>query len=83
MAAPEPTGPVATPSVVYRNADDGPPVSLLVVAAVALILALLALLYAFAARTGRLAGPRRAAREAVFRLGGTWGDFADWLRVGR
>jgi hypothetical protein len=83
-AAPaEPTGPVATPTLVYSNPDDSLPPALLVPLAVAALLALLALLYAFAARTGRLPGPRRAAREAAFRLGGTWGDFADWLRAGR
>jgi hypothetical protein len=49
--------------------------------------ALLALLYAALSRLGwgerRLAGFRRAWREAMFRAGGTWGDFADWIRVGR
>jgi hypothetical protein len=79
----EPSGPVATPTLVYSNPDDDLPPVLLVVAAAALLLALLGLLYALAARTGRLAGPRRSAREAAFRLGGTWGDFADWLRTGR
>ena len=51
------------------------------------LLALLALLFAAAGRFGwaesRLAGPRRALSEATFRAGGTWGDFADWIRVGR
>jgi hypothetical protein len=49
--------------------------------------ALAALLYAALSRLGwgerRLAGVRRAWREATFRAGGTWGDFADWMRVGR
>ena len=53
----------------------------------ALIFAVLALLFAAAGRFGwaesRLAAPRRALREATFRLGGTWGDFADWMRLGR
>ena len=31
----------------------------------------------------RLAGAHRAWQEAAFRMGGTWGDFADWMRVGR
>ena len=83
----EPSGPVATPSVVYSNADDAVPVSLLVLAALIALLALLALAYAGLTRLGwaekRLAGPRRAWREAAFRMGGTWGDFADWMRVGR
>jgi hypothetical protein len=72
---------------VYRNADDSVPVSLLVLAGVLALLALLALLYAALSRLGwgekRLAGLRRAGREARFRAGGTWGDFADWIRVGR
>lgn len=83
----EPSGPVATPSVVYRNADDPVPVSLLVLAALLALLAVLALVYVAVTRLGWaekwLAGPRRAWREAAFRMGGTWGDFADWMRVGR
>ncbi len=31
----------------------------------------------------RLAGARHATGEATFRAGGTWGDFRDWLRLGR
>jgi hypothetical protein len=58
-----------------------------VLAAMLALLALLALAFAAANRLGwadtRLAGPRRALREASFRAGGTWGDFADWLRLGR
>ena len=72
---------------VYDNPDDALPVALLVPAALLGLLALLALLYAVAGRLGwadgRLAGVRRAWREATFRAGGTWGDFADWIRVGR
>ena len=83
----EPSGPEVTPSPVYANADDSLPPSLLVVAALLALVALLALAYAAASRFGwaerRLAGPRRAFREATFRIGGTWGDFADWLRPGR
>jgi hypothetical protein len=63
------------------------PVSLLVLAGVLALVAVLALLYAVISRLGwgerRLAGVRRAWDEARFRAGGTWGDFADWLRVGR
>jgi hypothetical protein len=51
------------------------------------LIALAALLLAAAGRLGwaesTLAGPRRAVREATFRAGGTWGDFADWIRLGR
>jgi hypothetical protein len=83
----EPSGPAVTPAPVYSNADDGVPLSLLVLAGLLALLALLALLFAAAGRFGwaesRLAGPRRALREATFRAGGTWGDFADWMRLGR
>jgi hypothetical protein len=85
--APEPTGPVATPEPVYSNADDAIPPSLLVLAALLVLLALLAALLGLAGRFGwyeeRLAGWRRSLREASFRMGGTWGDFADWMRLGR
>jgi hypothetical protein len=83
----EPTGPEVTPAPVYSNTDDGLPFSLLVLAALLALLALLALVFAGAGRLGwadqRLAGPQRALREASFRAGGTWADFADWLRAGR
>ena len=83
----EPSGPVATPQPAYANADDDLPLSLLVLAGLLGFLALLALLFALASRLGwaesRLAGPRRSLREASFRAGGTWGDFADWIRLGR
>jgi hypothetical protein len=87
-AAPaEPSGPVATPEPVYANADDALPPALLVPAGLLALFALLALGLVAAERFGwaesRLAGPRRAVREATFRAGGTWGDFADWIRLGR
>jgi hypothetical protein len=85
--AAEPSGPAATPEPVYRNADDGVPLSLLLLAGLLALVALVALLYALVSRLGwgdsRLAATRRAWREARFRAGGTWGDFADWIRVGR
>jgi hypothetical protein len=85
--AAEPSGPAPTPSVVYRNGDDPVPISLLVLAGVLALLALLALGYVALTRLGwadeRLARPRRAWREAAFRTGGTWADFSDWIRVGR
>jgi hypothetical protein len=83
----EPSGPAATPAPVYENSDDSLPVALLVLGGLAVLLALLALLYAALSRLGWAERPltrvRRAWREAAFRLGGTWGDFADWMRVGR
>jgi hypothetical protein len=84
---PEPSGPAATPAPVYVNDDDSVPVALLVLGGLAALVALLALLYAALSRLGWAERPltriRRTWREAVFRLGGTWGDFADWMRVGR
>jgi hypothetical protein len=81
----EPSG--TPPPPAYANADDSVPVSLLVLAGVLALVALVALLYAVLSRLGwgerRLSGVRRAWDEARFRAGGTWGDFADWLRVGR
>ena len=51
----------------------------------ALALAGLALLAAFvlAARRGHFAGFGHAWREASYRAAGAWGDFGDWLRLGR
>ena len=81
----EPSGPAPQPA--YVNEDDPFPVALLVVAGVVALVALLALVYAVLSRLGWAERPlsrvRRAWREAAFRAGGTWGDFADWIRVGR
>jgi hypothetical protein len=83
----EPSGPAATPAPVFDNPDDSLPVALLVLGGLAALLALLALLYAGLSRLGWAERPlnrvRRAWREAAFRAGGTWADFADWIRVGR
>jgi len=89
---PAPAAPPAEPSgtppePTYANEDDSLPLVLLVPAGLLALLALLGLLYVLLSRLGwgetRLAGVRRAWREATFRAGGTWGDFADWIRVGR
>jgi hypothetical protein len=37
----------------------------------------------YARRTGRLPGWSQAWREAGYRATGAWGDFGDWLRLGR
>ena len=37
----------------------------------------------YARRTGRLEGWGHAWREASYRATGAWGDFSDWLRLGR
>jgi hypothetical protein len=85
--AAEPSGPALSPEPLYRNADDRLPLPILLLAGLLALLALVALLYALVSRLGwgesRLARTRRAWREARFRAGGTWGDFADWIRVGR
>jgi hypothetical protein len=89
-AAPVPAAPAApapATAVAYRNEDDDVPVALLALAGLLGAIALLALAYALLGRIpwvdDRLAGTRRAWREAGFRAGGTWGDFTDWLRLGR
>ena len=83
----EPTGPPAEPPKVFVNEDDGLPIPLIVLGGIAVLCALLALLYALLSRLGwadrALTPVRRSWREARFRAGGTWGDFADWMRLGR
>ncbi len=87
MPPAEPTGPPAEPPKVFVNEDDGLPIPLIVLGAIAVLCALLALLYALLSRLGwadrALTPVRRSWREARFRAGGTWGDFADWMRLGR
>jgi len=83
----EPSGPPAEPPKVFVNDDDAVPIPLLVLGGIAVLCALLALLYALLSRLGwaerALTPVRRSWREARFRAGGTWGDFADWMRLGR
>jgi hypothetical protein len=83
----EAAAPPPAPAPVYSNPDDPVPVALVVLAGLLGVLALVALALALVSRAGwgerALAGPTRAWREAAFRAGGTWGDFADWIRVGR
>ena len=90
-ATPTPTPtPAATPPaeaqlVVTRpSAQDAN----LLVPALLLAVALLGLAGAgaaaiYARRTGRLGGWGHAWREASYRATGAWGDFSDWLRLGR
>jgi hypothetical protein len=79
-----PAGPPETRLVVTRPGDRG---SLLVPAlllAAALVgLALTGASALAARRGGRLAGWGHAWREAAYRATGAWGDFGDWLRLGR
>jgi hypothetical protein len=89
-ATPTPTV-TATPAapedqlvVTKPNADDAN----LAVPGLLLAAALLGLAGAggtalYARRTGRLQGWSHAWREASYRATGAWGDFSDWLRLGR
>jgi hypothetical protein len=77
----------ATAPVLLDRPHRGTPVGLLVALGL-LALGLLAVLLALAARRfgwgeERLAGARHAWGEAAYRAGGTWGDFVDWVRLGR
>ncbi len=66
---------------------NGAPVPLILLGVVAGLFALTALVLLVMKRLGlaegRLAPVRHSWREASWRLGGTWEDFRDWLRVGR
>lgn len=87
-----PAAPAAPPAgsleqVMVNRPHTGTPLGLLIAVAL-LAAALLAWLAALAARRfgwgeERLAGARHAWGEATFRAGGTWGDFLDWVRLGR
>jgi Viral BACON domain len=82
--APTPTAPPQAQLVVTRPGDDPS----LLVPALMLAAALLGLAAAggaaiYARRTGRLAGWTHSWREAGYRASGAWGDFSDWLRLGR
>ena len=79
--------PPASAPVLLDRPHEGTPVGLLIALGL-LALALLAALLAVAAgRFGwggeRLAAARHAWGEAAYRASGTWGDFVDWVRVGR
>ncbi len=87
--APAAPAPAAAPTeqVLADHPYVGTPTGLLIAAGL-LALTLLAALAALAARhfgwgEERLAGTRHAWGEAAYRAGGTWGDFVDWLRLGR
>ena len=92
--APAPAAPAApapalgsAEQVLVNRPYEGTPLGLLIAAAL-LACALVAWLAALAARRfgwgeERLAGARHAWGEATFRAGGTWGDFLDWVRLGR
>jgi len=83
-----PAAPAAAPALVLLNRPYvGTPTGLLIAGAL-IGLALLALLAALAARRfgwaeERLAPTRHAWGEAAYRTSATWGDFVDWMRLGR
>jgi hypothetical protein len=85
VPTPTPTPPAEAELVVTRpEAQDAN----LMVPAILLAAALLGLAGAgataiYARRTGRLGSWGDAWREASYRAAGAWGDFSDWLRVGR
>jgi hypothetical protein len=69
--------------VLVDNPREGTPLGLLIALGV-LALALLLVLAGLAARRfDRFPGARHAWGEAAYRAGGTWGDFVDWMRLGR
>jgi len=78
-SAPEPA---AAPVLVDRP-YEGTPVGLLIALGVLALGLLLTVLLLAARRFDRLAGARHAWGEAAYRAGGTWGDFVDWVRLGR
>jgi hypothetical protein len=89
---PAPTPAPATPApapqdaqLVVTRPDGGTNLLLpaLLLAAALLGLALAGASALAARRGGRLAGWGHAWREAGYRATGAWGDFSDWLRVGR
>lgn len=78
--------PGATPKRA-RSSPSGSDFPLWAVIAGGALLLLAALALVFSRWMGwdgrRLAGARHAWGEAAFRAGGAWGDFRDWVRLGR
>jgi hypothetical protein len=86
-ATPAPTTPVtpAAPqmAIVRPDGDSNLLVPAILLAAALAGLALLAATPFAARRSDRLAGWSHSVREASYRATGAWGDFGDWLRLGR
>jgi hypothetical protein len=73
--------------VLLDHPYKGTPAGLIVALGLLALGALLAALALLARRFGwaeeRLAPARHAWGEAAYRAGATWGDFVDWIRLGR
>jgi hypothetical protein len=80
---PPPAAPVEPQLAVTSPGDSNLLVPALLLAAALLGLGLTGASALAARRGGRLAGWGHAWREAAYRTTGAWGDFADWLRLGR
>jgi hypothetical protein len=84
-ATPAPAAPA--PVVLLDHPYKGTPTGLIVALGLLALGALLAILALLARRFGwaeeRLAPARHAWGEAAYRAGATWGDFVDWIRLGR
>ena len=70
-------------AVVRPDGDRSLVVPAILLAAALAGLALLAATPFAARRSDRLAGWGHSVREATYRATGAWGDFGDWLRLGR
>jgi len=79
--------PPATEPVLLNRPHEGTPIGLLIALGLLALALLCGLLALAAGRFGwggeRLAGARHAWGEAAYRASGTWGDFLDWVRLGR
>jgi hypothetical protein len=80
---PPPAAPVEPQLAVTAAGDSNLLLPALLLAAALLGLGLTGASAIAARRGGRLAGWGHAWREASYRATGAWGDFSDWLRLGR
>jgi hypothetical protein len=80
---PAPAAPVEAQLAVTPGGDSNLLLPALLLAAALLGLGLAGASAIAARRGGRLAGWGHAWREAAYRATGAWGDFSDWLRLGR
>jgi hypothetical protein len=80
---PPPAAPVEPQLAVSPGGDSNLLLPALLLAAALLGLGLAGASALAARRGGRLAGWHHARQEAAYRATGAWGDFSDWLRLGR